>query len=76
MHLSAFRMMDEAGREIELSSKVASKVKVNWTPKLNSETVAKGLLPDVKVPNSSSDSKYCHVSLADGSGLDFAFTIK
>ncbi|XP_074656148.1 structural maintenance of chromosomes flexible hinge domain-containing protein 1-like [Tubulanus polymorphus] len=70
-----FRLMDEAGRTIEMDLDVALKVRVSWTPKLLKDYVLKGLLPDIKVPNSTQDTKYCHITFIDGSGLDFSFSV-
>ena len=33
-------------------------------------------LPDIKVPTSTTDQKYCHVSILDGSDTHFNFTVK
>ena len=76
LQISAFKVTDEAGRSKEIDDDFMMKVKVNWTPKLTKEEVSRGTLPDVKVPNLVTDSKYCHISLADGSGLEFSFTVK
>ncbi|XP_064651819.1 structural maintenance of chromosomes flexible hinge domain-containing protein 1-like isoform X2 [Lineus longissimus] len=70
-----FKIFDEAGREIEMEDHLAKKVKVNWTPKLIKDLVLKGGLPDIKIPTSASDTKYCHISI-NGTGVDFSFTIK
>jgi hypothetical protein len=72
---SAFKIFDEAGREIDMEDHLAKKVKVNWTPRLIKDLVIKGGLPDIKIPTSASDTKYCHISI-NGTGVDFSFTIK
>ncbi|CAH1772323.1 unnamed protein product, partial [Owenia fusiformis] len=73
----AFKVKDEAGKDIDIDKKLADKIKVNWTSLKNlKEFILKGTLPDVRVPNSSADSKYCHMNFTDGSGLDFSFTIR
>ena len=35
-----------------------------------------GKLPDIKLPNSVTDSKYCHINILDGPGLEFTFCVK
>ncbi|XP_014770922.1 structural maintenance of chromosomes flexible hinge domain-containing protein 1 isoform X1 [Octopus bimaculoides] len=71
-----FLLLDEAGREIKMDEKISSKIKVNWTPKMNKELLLQKKLPDIKIPTSISDQKYCHVSILDGSDTHFSFTIK
>lgn len=72
----AFNLLDEAGRDITIDEKICSKVKVNWTPKLSKELLLQKKLPDIKVPTSTTDQKYCHVSILDGSDTHFNFTVK
>ena len=43
-----FAVFDEAGRELSLSD-VSSKVKVNWTNRLDAADVQKGFLPSIPV---------------------------
>ena len=74
--LLAFTIFDEAGQVKEIDDPLAVKLKANWVPKLARDMVKKGALPDIKVPTSTSDNKYCQVTLVDGSGLEFSFTIK
>ena len=69
-------MTDEAGRAKDITADFLSKLKVNWTPRLAQDELAQGTLPDVKVPNLVTENKYCHISLSDGSGLEFSFTVK
>ncbi|XP_065844298.1 structural maintenance of chromosomes flexible hinge domain-containing protein 1-like [Oscarella lobularis] len=57
-----FAVFDEAGRELSLSD-ASSKVKVNWTNRLDAADVRKGFLPSIPVPQSVAESKYCEVSL-------------
>jgi hypothetical protein len=66
---------DEAGRPIEITDAFASKVKVNWTPRVSKDSL-KGKLPDIKIPNLVSECKYCHVSVADASGISFEFSVR
>ncbi|XP_038051940.1 structural maintenance of chromosomes flexible hinge domain-containing protein 1-like [Patiria miniata] len=71
-----FALFDEGGRQIKISPEVASKVKVSWMPRLNQDKLQQGILPDIKVPSSAADSKYVQLSLSDGSGVEFGFTIR
>ena len=71
-----FALFDEGGRQINIGPEIASKVKVSWMPRLNQDKVQQGILPDIKVPSSATDSKYVQLSLSDGSGLEFGFTIR
>ncbi|KAI0226091.1 Structural maintenance of chromosomes flexible hinge domain-containing protein 1 [Lamellibrachia satsuma] len=71
-----FQIMDEAGRMKPCDKTLASKMKVNWTPKLSKDLLTTGSLPDVRAPSTLQDSKYCHISLTDGSGIEFSFNIK
>ena len=43
-----FAVFDEAGRELSLSD-ASSKVKVNWTNRLDAADVRKGFLPSIPV---------------------------
>lgn len=77
MHNLIFQMYDEGDREVMITQALADKIKVNWTPKINREQLVQGLLPDVKVPISVSDVRYCQVSFQDDHvSLESAFTIK
>ncbi|XP_071103421.1 structural maintenance of chromosomes flexible hinge domain-containing protein 1-like isoform X1 [Haliotis cracherodii] len=71
-----FKLFDEGGRETTLDEQLASKVKVNWVPKVSREVILQGKLPDIKIPNSVSESKYCHVNLLQGPGVEFTFTVR
>ncbi|XP_071804006.1 structural maintenance of chromosomes flexible hinge domain-containing protein 1-like [Asterias amurensis] len=71
-----FVLFDEGGRQIPITADIASKVKVSWMPRVSQEKLLQGILPDIKVPSSAADSKYVQVSLSDGSGLEFGFTIR
>ncbi|XP_055489430.1 structural maintenance of chromosomes flexible hinge domain-containing protein 1 [Leucoraja erinacea] len=72
-----FRMYDEGDRQIVVISSLAEKIKVNWTPRINREHLIQGLLPDVKVPCSVKDIRYCQVSYQDDHvSLESAFTVK
>ena len=71
-----FVLFDEGGRQIPITADIASKVKVSWMPRVSQEKLLQGILPDIKVPSSAADSKYAQVSLSDGSGLEFGFTIR
>uniref|UniRef100_A0A8C3LWC6 Structural maintenance of chromosomes flexible hinge domain containing 1 n=1 Tax=Chrysolophus pictus TaxID=9089 RepID=A0A8C3LWC6_CHRPC len=77
MHNLIFQMYDEGEREIHITPAMAEKIKVNWTPKINREQLMQGLLPDVKVPTSVKDVRYCLISyLDDHVSLESAFTIR
>ncbi|XP_053101695.1 structural maintenance of chromosomes flexible hinge domain-containing protein 1 isoform X3 [Hemicordylus capensis] len=72
-----FQMYDEGEREIITTPALAEKIKVNWTPKVNREQLIKGLLPDVKVPVSVKDVRYCLVTFHDDHvSLESAFTVR
>ncbi|XP_068023001.1 structural maintenance of chromosomes flexible hinge domain-containing protein 1 isoform X2 [Melanerpes formicivorus] len=77
MHNLIFQMYDEGEREIHLTPAMAEKIKVNWTPKINKEQLMQGLLPDVKVPTSVKDVRYCLITyLDDHVSLESAFTVR
>ncbi|KFO27101.1 Structural maintenance of chromosomes flexible hinge domain-containing protein 1 [Fukomys damarensis] len=72
-----FQMYDEGEREINITSTLAEKIKVNWTPENNKEHLLQGLLPDVQVPTSVKDMRYCQVSFQDDHvSLESAFTVR
>ncbi|XP_060099927.1 structural maintenance of chromosomes flexible hinge domain-containing protein 1 [Heteronotia binoei] len=72
-----FQMYDEIEREIIITPALAEKIKVNWTPKISREQLIKGLLPDVKVPTSVNDARYCQVTfLDDHVSLESAFIVR
>uniref|UniRef100_A0A8I5KQZ7 Structural maintenance of chromosomes flexible hinge domain containing 1 n=2 Tax=Homo sapiens TaxID=9606 RepID=A0A8I5KQZ7_HUMAN len=77
MHNLIFQMYDEGEREINITSALAEKIKVNWTPEINKEHLLQGLLPDVQVPTSVKDMRYCQVSFQDDHvSLESAFTVR
>ncbi|KAM6086921.1 structural maintenance of chromosomes flexible hinge domain-containing protein 1 isoform 2-T2 [Chlamydotis macqueenii] len=77
MHNLIFQMYDEGEREIHITPAVAEKIKVNWTPKINREQLIQGLLPDLKVPTSVKDVRYCLITyLDDHVSLESAFTVR
>ncbi|XP_028922030.1 structural maintenance of chromosomes flexible hinge domain-containing protein 1 isoform X1 [Ornithorhynchus anatinus] len=77
MHNLIFQMYDEGEREIIITAALAEKIKVNWTPKINREHLLQGLLPDVKVPTSVKDVRYCQISFQDDHvSLESAFTVR
>ncbi|XP_004683823.1 PREDICTED: structural maintenance of chromosomes flexible hinge domain-containing protein 1 [Condylura cristata] len=77
MHNLIFQMYDEGEREIHITSSLAEKIKVNWTPEINKEHLLQGLLPDVQVPTSVKDMRYCQVSFQDDHvSLESAFTVR
>ncbi|KAM4686989.1 structural maintenance of chromosomes flexible hinge domain-containing protein 1 isoform 1-T1 [Amazona ochrocephala] len=72
-----FQMYDEGEREIHVTPAIAEKIKVNWTPQINKEQLIQGLLPDVKVPTSVKDVRYCLITyLDDHVSLESAFTVR
>ncbi|KAL1770661.1 structural maintenance of chromosomes flexible hinge domain-containing protein 1 isoform X1 [Sigmodon hispidus] len=72
-----FQMYDEGEREINITPSLAEKIKVNWTPEVNKEHLLQGLLPDVQVPTSVKDVRYCQVSFQDDHvSLESAFSIR
>nr|XP_044998928.1 structural maintenance of chromosomes flexible hinge domain-containing protein 1 isoform X1 [Jaculus jaculus] len=72
-----FQMYDEGEREINITPSLAEKIKVNWTPEVSKEHLLQGLLPDVQVPTSVKDMRYCQVSFQDDHvSLESAFTVR
>ncbi|XP_034285438.1 structural maintenance of chromosomes flexible hinge domain-containing protein 1 isoform X2 [Pantherophis guttatus] len=59
------QIYDEGDRKIKITPALAQKVKVSWTPKLNSKQLIKGLLPNVKVPTSVKDECCCLLTFSD-----------
>ncbi|XP_044149498.1 structural maintenance of chromosomes flexible hinge domain-containing protein 1 [Bufo gargarizans] len=72
-----FQVFDEGDREIIITSELAEKVKVNWTPKVPREKLLKGMLPDIEVSTSVTNVQYCQVTFHDDNvSLESAFTVK
>ncbi|XP_070603694.1 structural maintenance of chromosomes flexible hinge domain-containing protein 1 isoform X2 [Erythrolamprus reginae] len=72
-----FQMYDEGEREVKITPALAEKVKISWTPKLNSKQLIKGLLPDVKVPTSVKDECCCLLTFSDEHGsLATSFVVR
>ncbi|KAH0617797.1 hypothetical protein JD844_016392 [Phrynosoma platyrhinos] len=72
-----FQMYDEGEREIIVTPALAEKIKVNWTPKIDREQLLNGMLPDVKVPTSVKDLRYCQVTFHDEHvSLESDFTVR
>uniref|UniRef100_A0A452GY34 SMC hinge domain-containing protein n=1 Tax=Gopherus agassizii TaxID=38772 RepID=A0A452GY34_9SAUR len=77
MHNLIFQMYDEGEREIIITADLAEKIKVNWTPRINRDQMIQGLLPDVKVPTSVKDVRYCLITFHDDHvSLESAFTVR
>ncbi|XP_071410839.1 structural maintenance of chromosomes flexible hinge domain-containing protein 1 isoform X2 [Pithys albifrons albifrons] len=77
MNKLIFQMYDEAEREIPINAATAEKIKVNWTPKIDKELLMQGLLPDIKVPSSVKDVRYCLITYLDEHvSLESAFTVR
>nr|CBN82077.1 Structural maintenance of chromosomes flexible hinge domain-containing protein 1 [Dicentrarchus labrax] len=62
-----YRLYDEAGREVPLTTEIASKIKVNWTGDVNLEDLIQGKLPDVQVPTQVHEVRFYQVSYQDQS---------
>jgi hypothetical protein len=71
LFILVFVLYDEAQRQLAIKPDVADKIMVSWNPKNNKEK-----LLERKLPDTVSDNKDCVVNLADGSGLEFGFTVK
>ncbi|KAJ7338716.1 hypothetical protein JRQ81_012618 [Phrynocephalus forsythii] len=72
-----FQIYDEGEREIMMTPTLAEKIKVNWTPEVNEEQLVSGSLPDVKVPTSVKEGRYCLVTFHDEHvSLESSFTIR
>ncbi|XP_013773590.1 structural maintenance of chromosomes flexible hinge domain-containing protein 1-like isoform X1 [Limulus polyphemus] len=71
-----YRILDEAGREIDITPKLAGNMKVNWTKSVSSDILLEGKLPDIQTPQSIKQLLYCNVTLSDNHVIDFPFTIK
>ncbi|XP_071952834.1 structural maintenance of chromosomes flexible hinge domain-containing protein 1-like [Antedon mediterranea] len=71
-----FALFDEGKRHLTMTKELADKIKVSWLPRFNKDLLLEGRLPNLKVPDSILDPKYCEVSLSDGSGVEFSFTVK
>uniref|UniRef100_A0A670YMS1 Structural maintenance of chromosomes flexible hinge domain containing 1 n=1 Tax=Pseudonaja textilis TaxID=8673 RepID=A0A670YMS1_PSETE len=72
-----FQMYDEGEREIKIIPALAEKIKVSWTPKLNSKELIQGSLPNVKVPTSVKDECCCLLTFSDeGVSLASSFVVR
>ncbi|CAH1248010.1 SMCHD1 [Branchiostoma lanceolatum] len=71
-----FTVFDEASRVLPITESMAAKIKVNWTPRLNTKELLKGNLPAIKVPLSVAETKYCQVNLHDHYPIELGFTIR
>ncbi|KAM3928403.1 structural maintenance of chromosomes flexible hinge domain-containing protein 1 [Leptodactylus fuscus] len=72
-----FQIFDEGEREILITSEIADKIKVNWTPEVPREKLLNGMLPNVKVPTLVTNIQYCQVTFRDDNvSLETAFTVK
>lgn len=70
-----FRLYDEGNRLVSLQPKVTSKIKVNWTTKLNAEDLAQGKLPCLGVPTHAQREHFYHVSFQDQHTVNMSFII-
>ncbi|XP_070535302.1 structural maintenance of chromosomes flexible hinge domain-containing protein 1-like [Ptychodera flava] len=73
---NSYRLYDEGSRLLDITPDLANKVRVNWTPKFYKELLIKGQLPNIKIPSSVTETKYCQVSISSGFGVEFSFTLK
>ncbi|XP_048363519.1 structural maintenance of chromosomes flexible hinge domain-containing protein 1 isoform X2 [Sphaerodactylus townsendi] len=72
-----FQMYDEIEREVIITPALTEKIQANWTAEINREKLLKGLLPDVQVPTSVKDKRYCQVVFRDDRvSLETAFTVR
>ncbi|XP_028288424.1 structural maintenance of chromosomes flexible hinge domain-containing protein 1 [Parambassis ranga] len=69
-----YRLYDEAGREVPLTAETASKIKVNWTNRINQKALIQGKLPDVHVAEQVKDERFYQVSYQDQS-VSISFTV-
>ncbi|XP_052765757.1 structural maintenance of chromosomes flexible hinge domain-containing protein 1-like [Mya arenaria] len=76
LEVLTYKLYDEGEREVDITEKVASKIKINWLAKLNKDILMKGQLPGIKATNSVLELKYCQVSVAESSGLELGFVLK
>lgn len=71
-----FKLLDEGDRELEITDKIADRVRVNWMPKLTRETVKLGQLPVIRAPTSMTETKFCNVSIVDNGIVESPFSVK
>ncbi|XP_029001668.1 structural maintenance of chromosomes flexible hinge domain-containing protein 1-like isoform X1 [Betta splendens] len=69
-----YKLYDEAGREVPLTSEIASMIKVNWTGDLVLEDLLVGKLPDLQVHKQVEEERFYQVSYQDQS-VSVSFTI-
>ncbi|XP_063339511.1 structural maintenance of chromosomes flexible hinge domain-containing protein 1 isoform X2 [Pelmatolapia mariae] len=69
-----YKLYDEAGREVLLTAKIASMIKVNWTGDVFLEDLVQGKLPDLQVPKRVGEQRFYQVSYQDQS-VSVSFTI-
>ncbi|XP_029955425.1 structural maintenance of chromosomes flexible hinge domain-containing protein 1 [Salarias fasciatus] len=65
-----YRLLDEAGRDVELTPEVVSKIKVTWTG-VNMEEMERGKLPDIPVPKQAQEERACQVFYEHSVSLSF-----
>lgn len=70
-----FRLYDEGNRLVPLLPKLTSKIKVNWTAKLNAEELSQGKLPQLCVPSQAQREHYYNVSFHDQHTVNMSFLI-
>ncbi|KAL4217928.1 inactivation of X chromosome by DNA methylation [Mactra antiquata] len=71
-----YALYDEAEREVELTDKLISKIKLNWVAKPPKDLLIKGQLPGVKALNCISEVKYCQVTIYEGTNIELGFVIR
>ncbi|KAM9827309.1 structural maintenance of chromosomes flexible hinge domain-containing protein 1 [Neosynchiropus ocellatus] len=70
-----YKLFDEAGREVPLSPLIARLIKVTWATNVDSEELAEGKLPDIKVPAQVHEAKLCQVLYQDQNACSVSFSI-
>ncbi|XP_066536910.1 structural maintenance of chromosomes flexible hinge domain-containing protein 1 [Hoplias malabaricus] len=70
-----FRLYDEGGRLVPLTSKLAQNIKVNWTANVKTAELAKGILPNVSVPTKVQGENFYQVAFQDQHTVDTSFII-
>ncbi|KAL3892332.1 hypothetical protein ACJMK2_004548 [Sinanodonta woodiana] len=69
------KLIDEAGRIVEIDDKLANKIKINWASKPPKDILLKGQLPGVRASTLTQEIKYCHINVVD-CNVDFSFLVK
>ncbi|XP_029935656.1 structural maintenance of chromosomes flexible hinge domain-containing protein 1 isoform X2 [Myripristis murdjan] len=71
-----YKLLDEGGKEVPLTAKIASMIKVNWTADGSVADLVQGKLPDVQVPKQVQGEHFYQVSFQDQHvSVNTSFTI-